>query len=289
MIFNLTHARHDPAFCLAPQLFRSLAPGDRKRLKLDVVYIYGEDRIEFSGPEPLGSDDLRVLQGLIAMAAVSGESGRGIMLSHATESDAGRQLRQALDLRGEAVSKDVMVAQCSYKHLAREIGYAESGKNIKAIKACVERLWKVSVIVQHGTKRQGFRILSEYASDSSSDGRLFVALNHRIAEAITGKRGYAYINMDEVRAIKADPCRFIHQRLSGQIAPGQSQRVGLATLALYAWPDTAHHEAMKKRYQRTRKALDELRALGWTVDEYAKSKFLIARPSGNALPAAGNY
>ncbi|MCI4078495.1 replication protein C, partial [Klebsiella pneumoniae] len=50
---DLTHARHDPAHCLAPGLFRSLKRGERKRGKLDVVYDYGDGkRIEFSGPEP---------------------------------------------------------------------------------------------------------------------------------------------------------------------------------------------------------------------------------------------
>lgn len=64
MAFDLTHARHDPAHCLAPGLFRSLKRGDRKKLKLDVTYPYGEgEQIEFSGPEPLGADDLRILQG----------------------------------------------------------------------------------------------------------------------------------------------------------------------------------------------------------------------------------
>ena len=54
---DLTHARHDPAHCLAPGLFRSLKRGERKRGKLDVVYDYGDGkRIEFSGPEPLGAD-----------------------------------------------------------------------------------------------------------------------------------------------------------------------------------------------------------------------------------------
>ena len=52
-----------------PSLFRSLKRGERKRSKLDVVYDYGNNkRIEFSGPEPLGANDLRILQGLVALA-----------------------------------------------------------------------------------------------------------------------------------------------------------------------------------------------------------------------------
>ena len=56
---DLTHARHDPAHCLAPGLFRSLQRGERRRCKLHVVYNYGDGkRIEFSGPEPLGAGHL---------------------------------------------------------------------------------------------------------------------------------------------------------------------------------------------------------------------------------------
>ena len=70
---ELTHVRHDPAHCLAPGLFRALKRGERKRSKLDVTYDYGDGkRIEFSGPEPLGADDLRILQGLVAMAGPNG-------------------------------------------------------------------------------------------------------------------------------------------------------------------------------------------------------------------------
>ena len=69
---SLSHVRHDPAHCLAPGLFRALKRGERKRSKLDVTYDYGDGkRIEFSGPEPLGADDLRILQGLVAMAGPS--------------------------------------------------------------------------------------------------------------------------------------------------------------------------------------------------------------------------
>ncbi|GAA3711567.1 hypothetical protein GCM10022421_18730 [Oceanisphaera sediminis] len=98
MSFELTHVRHDPAHCLAPGLFRSLQRGERKRLKLDVTYTHGFDSIRFWGPEPLGVDDLRVLQGLVAMAAISGDGGRGIVLGNETESEIGQQLRLLLDL-----------------------------------------------------------------------------------------------------------------------------------------------------------------------------------------------
>jgi hypothetical protein len=45
---------------------------------------------------------------------------------------------------------------------------------------------------------------------------------------------------------------------------------------------------MKKRRQVARKALPELAALGWTVNEYARNKFEISRPKATHLLGAAN-
>jgi hypothetical protein len=269
---ELTHARHDPAHCLAPGLFRSLKKGDRKRLKLDVAYDFGDgQRIEFSGPEPLGADDLRILQGLIAMAGPG-----GLVLSPEPKTEAGQQLRLFLEPKWEAVQQDALVVKGSYGALAREIGYANPD-DTRPIRECIERLWKVSIIAQKGRKRQGYRLLSEYASDDAT-GALHVALNPRIAQAIMGDRPHARIELAEVRQLGTDPARLMHQRLCGWIDPGKSGKAELDTLCAYVWPDDASAEAMKKRRQAIRKALAELAGVGWTVDEYAKAKFEIRRP-----------
>jgi len=227
---DLTHARHDPAHCLAPGLFRSLKRGERKRGKLDVVHDYGDGkRIEFSGPEPLGADDLRILQGLVAMAGPG-----GLVLSPEPQTEAGQQLRLFLEPKWEAVQQDAMVVKGSYRALPREIGHA-APDNTRPVRECIERLWKVSIIAQNGRKRQGFRLLSEYASDEQ-DGKLYVALNPLIARAVMGGAQHVRIDMDEVRALQTDPARLIHQRLCGWIDPGKSGRVELDTLCGYAWP-----------------------------------------------------
>ncbi|AEY01631.1 replication C family protein [Oceanimonas sp. GK1] len=282
MSFELTHARHDPAHCLAPGLFRSLPrrARERKRLKLDVTYSYGDDLIRFWGPEPLGVDDLRILQGLVAMAAISGEGGRGIMLKKETESEVGKQLRDLLDLKWNAIEKDALVVKGSLRQLAREVGYAkDGGTQRRSIRASIERLWAVSVIVERHGQRQGFRILSDYASNDQED-KLFVSLNPRLAEAVMRGRSYTRLDMTEVRALRSDPARLIHQRLSGWIDAGKSGRVALDTLCSYVWPDeTINPNTMKTRRQTVRKVFTELVAVGWMVNEYAKGKWEIRRPS----------
>lgn len=269
---DLTHARHDPAHCLAPGLFRSLKRGERKRGKLDVVYDYGDGkRIEFSGPEPLGVDDLRILQGLVAMGGPS-----GLVLSSEPRTETGRQLRLSLEPKWEAVQQDAMVVKGSYRALAREVGYANID-DTRPIRDCIERLWKVSIIAQNGRKRQGCRLLSEYASDEQ-DGKLYVALNPLIARAIMGGQ-HIRIDMAEVRGLQTDAARLIHQRLCGWIDLGKSRRVDLDTLCSYVWPDDATNpNTIKSRRQTARKVLAEFAAVGWKLDEYAKDKWEIRRP-----------
>ena len=215
---SLSHVRHDPAHCLAPGLFRALKRGERKRSKLDVTYDYGDGkRIEFKGPEPLGADDLRILQGLVAMAGPN-----GLVLGPEPKTPGAQQLRLFLEPKWEAVTADAMVVKGSYRALAREVGYADI-EDSRPIRECIERLWTVSIIAQNGRKRQGFRLLAEYASDEA-DGHLYVALNPLIAQAVMGGGQHVRISMDEVRALDSEAARQL-------ITPSLSRRYARAYAA----------------------------------------------------------
>jgi hypothetical protein len=173
-----------------------------------------------------------------------------------------------------------MVVKGSYGSLASEVGYANKN-DTASVRECIERLWKVSIITQTGSQRQGFRLLSEYASDEQN-GKLYVALNPMIARAIMGGQ-HIRIDMNEVRGLKTDPARLIHQRLCGFIDMGKSRLVELDTLCRYVWPrETMNLNTMKGRRQKARKALAELTAVGWELDEYAKGKWEIRRPKGQS-------
>ena len=69
------------------------------------------------------------------------------------------------------------------------------------------------------------------------------------------------------------------QQVAQEADPGKSGKAEIDTLCGYVWPDVAANaNTMKTRRQTTRKALVELAAVGWTVNEYAKGKWEISRP-----------
>jgi hypothetical protein len=232
-------------------------------------------RIEFGGEEPLGVDDLRVLQGLVAMAGPG-----GLVLSNAPKTREEYALRDLIELQGVSChDQDLIAIKGSYRELAHEIGY-KNKRYTAVIRSCIERLWKVNIIVQVEGKRVGFRLLSTYASNNNTGG-VYVALNPRLAQAILGDMPHTRINMVEVRSLKTDPARLLYQRLCAWIDPGKTGRAGIDILCSYIWLEKATPIAIRKRRQRARAVLiDEINTLeGWTVKEYAKGKFSISRPS----------
>ena len=278
----LTHARHDRAHVLAPGLFKSLAPGDRKRLKLDITYDFGEgSQIEFKGYEPLGVLEMRVLQGLVAMAGPAGL----VLEDEENASPTGQQLM--LDLfepdpviRAAKLKPASLVVRDSFRRLAREIGMEEDGRSLKQIRQAIERMYGVSIFVEARKKRIGMRMLAGYASDEGT-GDLYVALNPRIASAIMGHEPHARIDLREARSLETDPARLIHQRLSGWIDPGKSGAIGIEKLMEYVWPDApASDSAVRMRRSKVRHAVKEILKAGWHVLEERKDFWRFVRPKG---------
>jgi len=273
---ELTHARHDRSHCLAPGLFRSLKKGARKKEKLDVSYCLGKEQVRFVGFEPLGADDLRLLQGIVALAGPA-----GVTLSPSPSAEVPKELRQLLETKQKAEQMDALMVSGKVGRLLAETGMSDGGKNIEGLKASLVRLSNVSVIASRGDQVASFRLLS-FGFDGGT-GQLHVGLNPRLAAAVVGNRPYARIDMREVRSLKSDVARLIHQRLCGFLDPGKSQRVGVGALSGYVWPDDAGREAtMNQRRHRVRKALREIAGCGWGVTEYASGKFSFSRPPVSA-------
>lgn len=279
---DLTHARLDRAHVLAPGLFRSLAPGQRKAEKLDITYRFGDtETVRFVGFEPLGAFDMRVLQALSAMAGPG-----GIVLTRSADTSAvGRQLLLDLFQPDPMLAKaeslpDSVVVRDSFRELARVMGAGDDGRTIRRIRDSIERLYGVSIFVHRDGRRQGFRLLSSYASDEESGG-LYVALNPRLASAVLGGPGiqHARISLVEARSLTTDAARLIHQRLSGFINPGAGCEVSESTLVGYVWPvEAGTDRANRQRLTTMRKALEEVKGAGWRVSKPRDGIWHFIRP-----------
>ena len=85
--------------------------------------------------------------------------------------------------------------------------------------------------------------------------------------------------MSEVRRLRGDVARLIHQRICGYTNPGREHRISIEALSSYAWPtDAQTSSAVRQRNSRVRKAIVEIKGCGWDVTEYARDKFLFRRP-----------
>lgn len=277
MRYATTHARHDPATCLAPGLFRALKRGPRG--KLDVKYAFGENKsVWFRGPDALGADDLRVLQFLVS---ASGPRDRGFTIGAEPKSELGMALRAALELRGEASRSTLVEIRTSRREVLRELGIAWSAAQGKAVAESIARLAAVTLQIRSGDiEVSSGKGLLGFAIDHST-GKIAVALNFMLSAAVLGDAAqYVRIPMDEVRALKSDAARLIHQRLCAWIDAGATRHVKLETLVGYAYPEpTESASARCKREAAIRRSLAELRGIEWKVDDAGGQVVAITRPT----------
>jgi len=272
MDFKLTHARHDTAHCCMPGLFRALQRGSRRTEKLDVTHHFGGFVFQFVGYQPLGGDDLRILQGIVAQTSLD-----RFLLTPSPTDPLAVELRKGLNASGDAQEKDGIVCQLSLRSLLHEVGMcSSSGKNIASAQASLKRLASVTVFVTRGATTASYHMLS-YAVNKAT-GVLHVALNHRFAEAILGSK-HVRIDLAEVRKLKSDPARVIHQRLCGFVDIGCSRKVSVDTLCQYAWHEPAKSSAShRKRRERVRKAVAEIGECGWIITRETAETYRFSRP-----------
>jgi hypothetical protein len=260
---NPDYAKHDPAHSLAPLLFRSLGPRDRKRQKLDVLWSPSTDvnrTYHFRGFEPLGADDLRVLQGLLALALLSRRR-----LTHMPKTEVGTALRVQMDFKLDAIRDDAIVVDTTFRQIAAAIGNANVDDS-KNIRICIERLSSVNIVADDGKgRRRQFNLLSHYRSNTIAS-TVSVALNPFLAEAFSGEgHRYVHLNMNEVRALDGDIARVLHQALCARVDVGRRKSFGLDTLMDYVWDPNTTSANKNQRRKRLKDALRELRKIGWEV------------------------
>lgn len=271
---EITYAKHNPYHCLTPGLFKSYKRGERNKRNFHCKMVIDESTqtiIEFKGYQPLGVDDLRVLQGLIALSGPN-----GLVLEPEPEDGVMQQLRLLLNTKEMAIHEDARIAKGSLNQLCDLIGYSKGGSTNKRILDCIERLRMVVIFFQ--TTRNGqvekksFNILSHsysVTSKDASEGTIMVALNPLIAKSVAGDSRYVKINLLEVRNLKSDAAFLIHQRLCGWVDSGKSAKIGMEKLSEYVWDNNESISKDGEKYRRKtiRAAMGELKNVGWEIKE----------------------
>lgn len=273
-----THAKHDPAHCLAPKMFRSLKKGKRENNL--VTYENGKEQIHFACFEALGVEEMKVLQAVVALSGPD-----GLILDPQPNTSLGTQLRLFMDCKYDAIAAKTMMVKESMRTLLNELGLTGGDENIKAVLRGLERMSRVVIDVEGPQGKIGGFTLLSYAWENPrgrgwDKGRLAISVNPRLTQAILADGKYVRIDMHEARALRGDAAALIHQRLCAWIDPGRTGKVETDTLIAYVYgaaAGKASTASMQKK--QVRAGLQELSGLpGWKVKEYAKEKWAIARP-----------
>lgn len=256
---------------MTPGVFSVLNRNRRKHQKLDVTGKLPQGgTVRFWGPEALTGIDLAVLQGLVAMA---GKYGIDANLRHpnAGLDTARKQLVSSLESVANMVEHaQKFYVQASYARLASEIGLSplENHQYARIIRQSLERLYAVTITFDSGSMRVSTRMISTLVL-SGQRASMVAILNGFISQAIVGEaNGFAAIPMGEVRRLRADAARIIHQHLCAVVFPGREPRkFALDTLVGYVFVTSGAvpERTVRKRRALVREALAEITALGWNI------------------------
>lgn len=260
-----------------------LAKGQTRTRKLDVTHTFGNGvTVRFWGPEPLGPFDLRVMQGLVALAGTRGMRVRAELSSVDVRERKALEAAMVVPMKGSASDADdemLYLKEC-YARIAVEIGVDPLTSKHYAfdIRRTLERLYATTVIVDRDGERRCTRMISTLVS-SERRAMVWVALNAYITQAVLGG-DYARIAMEEVRALRNDVARVLHQRLSALIFPGERRRFSMKTLVGYSYVEDPKLtlRALSKRRAAVIKAMQELQRVGWAISASA-GVYQVARPS----------
>jgi hypothetical protein len=236
-------------------------------------------RVKWRGPL-LGANDLRTLQVVMAMAG-SSKFGQ-LTLSPNPQTEEGTLLRKALQFSPPESPLVGAVVRCTWGDILRESGLDRSGNNFKTLRESLERLEAMTVRVttsidgvEHESPAFQFLVWRRVGD------RLGIALNPTLAEAVLGGR-FCRIEMAEIRALKTEAARLIHQRLCAIQNQGTTRHWKADTLAGYAWPEhaTANPATRRQHLSRLAAAMDDIAAAGWTVTA-SRDGYTIARPKAS--------
>jgi len=215
-VYKLTEARMAQAFANADNLFCCYPKGKQYKRVLNIHYVMGQDgngSFDFQGPEQLDPTDLRVFQGVVALACIDFYRVGIVEMMR----EAGKH-KNRLILTGDAIDQILFAVRFKLSDFAQEIGYARpSADTLERIRNSLARLGRVIVRAERpnflGKPFQGsYQMLSGYWEDSATRD-VVVVLNPELTASVWRKKSFLKMDMREIRALKSDAAHLLHHRL----------------------------------------------------------------------------
>lgn len=272
---NLTrveYARCDPALWLV-SLFRTMYRG-RRPGGLTIEHEHNGLKLKFNVWRALDARDQSVLLATIALAGVLDRQELHAGIRHCRA----QQLWQRLQPEDLALMDQAIVVKTTRYALLQAAGMADGKAEYNRLEDCLERLSMVGCRARKDGYDWSMRLLS-YAE--TPEGQLHIALNSRLAEALSGH--HVYVSLVERRALLSDAAQLTHAWLSAWLRQGASNSIRLDRLAEKVWgPPSKSIATNRKRRERIGKALYDIGKLhGWQVlieGRGATAKATIKRP-----------
>lgn len=260
--------RLDPATGLST-LFRPL-PKSRARPTLDVEYRprQGGLTLRFSAREALGIPEQTLLLTLLELAQehyARGEREAVVIDRHTA--GIGRHLWHALHEGQIAADGETLHIRTSWRELAGRCG-SQGGRSQQLREEQLRRLCEVVVWEKANDALRSFRQSRLVSVVQGNDLRLHLAVNCRLAGAVMGGL-YAQVSLAERQSLATDTAQATHAFLSTTLRPGRSMPIGIDTLMLRLWDDSAGgipEGTLRARRKAVRDGLDAIGALpSWRV------------------------
>lgn len=269
---------HDPALTLMDGLFRAIEPElvEAHSVALRLRYHHNPDFcVDVEAPRLLSGNELAVLQGLLRLSMVEGETiavpaedGQALpdeqqdLVAELNATSTLKKLEEdqpaqlpARQVIGEfakpsdtpdklAPADEVQYLAFPVGKLLEAIGWPVNGQHRDIALKALRNLAGVTLVVTSRKRKsfcQAFRLLSALTTNAGSKkyARVHVGLNPRLTEVLVGKDpAHTRLYNDEFEKLGTHQvARILHQRLSAFVGGGEQRAVLLSTLREYAFPN----------------------------------------------------
>lgn len=247
------YALHDPALALAP-LF--LALPKKERTVSEVSRNHKSNIIRWHAKESLSILEQSVY---LAVVAIAGQ--QKMKLATDNPGKIGNRLIFELNLQSVKNNNNFSVLKSSLGQIAYFSGYKSvGGKNRESVRQALCRLSETMVVEREDDVESRYQLL---AWTTNRDADVFIALNPRATAVLQGAP-YAYISLEERRALPNDYSKGLHAWLSGTIRKGQQRRYLIDGLQQHVWGNFASGTTTRTRRLKLRNSLLQIDKLsGW--------------------------